>query len=202
MVCRKASSDNMRRLWGQILAGKIRKPRAFSLRTLRVASELDQNTAEQFRNLAECRLGQRFILNHEASPSTPRMHIKMPAAQPLVSELEAAGLADAGEGMGATMSYPAPPDDRMAIMIGQDVIVFQLRHGERLEFPGFHLTRPGEELAQFVPVNEQRTCEILATHAADQCERITINVPVLDNGRTMASPEVRKVLFDRGNSDE
>jgi Protein of unknown function (DUF2806) len=43
-----ASSDRMQELWAQVLAGEIRRPKTFSLKTLRFLSELDQETARLF----------------------------------------------------------------------------------------------------------------------------------------------------------
>ena len=42
----KANSENMRDLWGRVMAGEIRKPGSYSLSTLRFMSELDQETAK------------------------------------------------------------------------------------------------------------------------------------------------------------
>jgi hypothetical protein len=48
----KATSDRLRSLWARVLAGEVRKPGAFSLRTLRFVSELDQETAQRFEKVA------------------------------------------------------------------------------------------------------------------------------------------------------
>lgn len=42
----KASSEELRQLWGRVLAGEIRKPTSISLRTLQFLSVLDKVTAE------------------------------------------------------------------------------------------------------------------------------------------------------------
>ncbi|WP_271606624.1 DUF2806 domain-containing protein [Bradyrhizobium sp. CCBAU 11434] len=43
-----ASSERLRDVWGRILAGELRKPKAFSLRTLRFIAELDETVVSQF----------------------------------------------------------------------------------------------------------------------------------------------------------
>jgi hypothetical protein len=43
-----ASTERMQELWAHILAGEIRNPKTFSLKTLRFVSELDQETARLF----------------------------------------------------------------------------------------------------------------------------------------------------------
>jgi hypothetical protein len=40
-----ASSERMQNLWGRVLAGEIRRPRSFSLRTMRFLAEADQEIA-------------------------------------------------------------------------------------------------------------------------------------------------------------
>lgn len=47
-----ASSDRLRETWARVLAGEIRKPRTFSLKTLRFIAELDQPTATTFEKYA------------------------------------------------------------------------------------------------------------------------------------------------------
>ncbi len=43
-----ASTERMREMWARVLAGEIRKPRSFSLKTLGFIAQLDQEVAEIF----------------------------------------------------------------------------------------------------------------------------------------------------------
>lgn len=45
------SSVELQRIWGQILAGQIRKPGAFSVSSLRVLAELDADVANEFEKI-------------------------------------------------------------------------------------------------------------------------------------------------------
>lgn len=45
------SSDEMQRVFGKILAGEISKPKSFSIKTLKLISELDNRAAVKFREL-------------------------------------------------------------------------------------------------------------------------------------------------------
>lgn len=45
------SSEQMQMLFGKILAGEVRRPKSFSIKTLRLVSQLDTNTAKLFKNL-------------------------------------------------------------------------------------------------------------------------------------------------------
>jgi len=45
------SSEQMQMLFGKILAGEVRRPKSFSIKTLRLISQLDANTAQLFKHL-------------------------------------------------------------------------------------------------------------------------------------------------------
>lgn len=48
---RQKSSEEMQLLFGRILAGEIRKPGTYSIRTVKILGQLDQNTAVLFKKL-------------------------------------------------------------------------------------------------------------------------------------------------------
>ena len=48
-----ASTERMQNLWGRVLAGKIKTPGQYSLRTLRFLSELSQKDAEIFQEFSD-----------------------------------------------------------------------------------------------------------------------------------------------------
>ena len=58
----KASSENVRELWGRVLAGEIRRPGSFSRATLRLLAELDQQTASWFEQETELRFDGNSIV--------------------------------------------------------------------------------------------------------------------------------------------
>lgn len=58
----KASSERMQDVWARVLAGEIRKPKTFSLSTIRFLSELDAEMAQTFQRVCENWLDIGFIL--------------------------------------------------------------------------------------------------------------------------------------------
>lgn len=58
----KASSEELRQTWGRVLAGEIRKPNSFSLRTLQFLSVLDKPTAEAVETILSCCFEGRYAL--------------------------------------------------------------------------------------------------------------------------------------------
>jgi hypothetical protein len=59
----EASSDRLQDLWGQILSGQLRKPRSFSLQTLRFVSELDEPMVRLFEKWSPSVVDGEFIPN-------------------------------------------------------------------------------------------------------------------------------------------
>ncbi len=61
-----ASSERLQSIWGRILAGQLRKPKAFSLQTLRFISELDEQTVALFEKWAP------YVINADFIPNPPK----------------------------------------------------------------------------------------------------------------------------------
>jgi hypothetical protein len=71
-----ASSSRMQKLWGRVLAGQFRRPGSFSLQTLRLVAELDQQTAEAFNELAKYVIGD-FVLKDDEWTQGPRFTLAL-----------------------------------------------------------------------------------------------------------------------------
>jgi hypothetical protein len=54
------SSEHMQKLFGKILAGEIRRPTTYSIRTVKLMAQLDNRAAELFRNLCSVALTLHF----------------------------------------------------------------------------------------------------------------------------------------------
>jgi hypothetical protein len=65
-----ASSEKLRDLWGRVLAKEIRKPRSFSLRTMRFVSELDVETAQLFEKYSSAVIGCEFMVKPKSLVGT------------------------------------------------------------------------------------------------------------------------------------
>lgn len=65
-IAEDISNEEMQALWGRILAGEIKKPKTYSLRTLEVLKNLSKTEAEVFLKFAKLHIqssGASFILN-------------------------------------------------------------------------------------------------------------------------------------------
>ena len=90
----RASTDRMQKLWGRVLAGEIRRPGQFSMRTLRFLSEFSQADALRFAEFAQFALGD----------AAPKKLVKEENVRPLI-DLEAAGLISGATGLGLSRTY-------------------------------------------------------------------------------------------------
>jgi hypothetical protein len=59
----EASSERLQDIWGRVLAGQLRAPRAFSLQTLRFVSELDEHMVTLFEKWSPRVVNRDFIPN-------------------------------------------------------------------------------------------------------------------------------------------
>ena len=61
---RQKSTEDMQLLFGRILAGEIRKPGRYSIKTVKILGELDQNAAALFKKL--CSVCVALVFNNQA----------------------------------------------------------------------------------------------------------------------------------------
>ncbi|SFQ11457.1 Protein of unknown function [Mesorhizobium sp. NFR06] len=197
----KASSENMRKLWGRILAGEIRKPGAFSLRTLQIASELDRETASLFQEFAVRRLGKTILSTEVAEDKNI---LKLVKPMPRIDELDAAGLVDAASGMGVSRKLERPDDNTPSGMaVGTKLVGFHIKPGRDIQLSGYNLTRAGIELASFLPVDEQATINNLVKQGKNDCDLITLHeIVTLNDGSQSVSETCIATLYDASKTED
>jgi Protein of unknown function (DUF2806) len=132
-----ASSERMQDLWARILAGEIRKPKAFSLRTLSFISQLDEDVASLFERYSDAVLDGRII------PIKP----PMPDGRELMDmlTLEEAGLVKgAGASLGQNLMMPS--QGMLVFRYPTHAFVLYGRPDTRLQISMVPLTRVGREV--------------------------------------------------------
>lgn len=152
----KASTENMRKLWGRILSGEIRRPGSFSFTTLRVASELDKETAGLFQDIVYKRLDDLHLVRAEKlTGNSLRQYLG----------LEASGLIQEAAG---NMHLPRTFDDNGVDGVVVDPffirIVAKNPKQRSYELPLIALTNAGSQLARILPRDAKATA--LATAEA------------------------------------
>jgi Protein of unknown function (DUF2806) len=150
----RATSEHMQKLLGLVLAGEIRRPGAFSLSTLRIASEIDYEVAIAFKD----RVASRFANDKVVRP-------QIPAGEPVPpwGLLADAGLVH-GTNVGLTM-LTVNIESGGVHRIETDNWFLEIRPKAdlRLMLSVFQLTRAGRELALLLPSDEVETLRWIAS---------------------------------------
>ena len=149
----KASSSDVRQLWGRILAGQVKRPGAFSLSALRVLSEIDAATSAKFQALVEFRLDNGELL----------------APEPLQGEslIEVVALEDLGLLQNAAAPFTrtinlASNEESFAIALGDLVLRGVGAFAGGISWTVIPLTRAGRQIADILPWNQEGAIRRLA----------------------------------------
>ncbi len=138
------SSADLQKLFGKILAGEVRKPGSFSLRTLQFVSTLSREDAHKISDFYS------FVLVGNIAPLPDDVNAeKIPgfANRALIEEL---GLASSPNAVGGfSMNYVIGPRSKLPLKGSTIAIVVENDTDKELKLsvPCQILTRPGQELA-------------------------------------------------------
>ena len=149
----KASSKALRELWGRILAGEIRRRGSFSLMTLRLMAEMDQETARMFEEVVEHRIRNEFILPPNETKGA--MVVRL-------AHLEQVGLLHhVAPNSGLMRRFSPDADGYAAIFVENLCLRLRLDGEARLKI--VPLTRIGQEVASLLaPVDEMAVLKRVA----------------------------------------
>jgi Protein of unknown function (DUF2806) len=149
-----ASTERMQALWARILAGEIRTPRTFSLKTLRFVSELDQETARLFEKYL------RLVCNNTFLPR-PQL-LQGPELTELL-HLEAVGLLTGVTGL---LSQTFQCVNGLAAIYTQGrLLVITAESGQHtFQIPSAMLTKTGSEVSWILqlPFSPEHLKELVA----------------------------------------
>jgi hypothetical protein len=162
-----ASSEDLQRLWGRVLAGEIKRPGAFSRRTLRFMAELDDETARGCETIS-----QSAIANYVLAPSDKWARGEL---LELCLEIQNLGLI---EGVGANVNHRLEVDENgSASFIGNThALAIRGTPGFLLPFDALPLTRLGREVFSLLPRpdEEKLLTELAERFPKDKLTRIEI----------------------------
>ncbi|WP_395391455.1 DUF2806 domain-containing protein [Novosphingobium sp. BL-8A] len=153
-----ASSERMQNLWGRVLAGEVRTPGRYSLRTLRFLSEFSQVDALNFAEIA----------NSSFSYVIPKI-LAVPEEQQDISQLiamQSAGLLEGVTGTPGLTKRFVCNDEGKAFMIEGDVAIgFDAEPNFMVSVPGIVLTPLAIELLTLLPARDRRAAARTVAHA-------------------------------------
>ena len=144
-----ASSDYLQGIWGRILAGEIRRPRAFSSRTLRFIHELDKNTASLCELLAKNVVGNLAFIE-DSSNSVMNYQSQV--------ELETLGLIYGVSRIGGPVLNVNINEQGVGFFHGRRLsLVIYGKEGNVQKVPAIMLTQIGIEVMSLLPLGEEST---------------------------------------------
>ncbi|MBZ9678904.1 DUF2806 domain-containing protein [Mesorhizobium sp. ES1-1] len=162
----KASTENMRRLWGRILAGEIQREGSFSRTTLRIAAELDTETARMFQEHARYEIFESFLGPVNGSDDED--------ISPL-TELEASGLVSGSSGSIWKTPYSDVPG-KFEFERGDWLIECEFNNPTQtaIQVPCYPLTRSGKQMASLVPIDGEATLRSFAARFGQEFARMEL----------------------------
>lgn len=156
----KASSEKVKRLWGRILAGEIRRPKTFSLRTLRFLSELDMDTAQSFEIFVKNRISDATIMKLEQLDSEQFV---------VAIELEEAGLLqDVNSGL-VNNFYVDENQEITTVVNNEYVLRAKTKNSQKISIPVIKISRIGQELIRLLaPPETLKSANTLLDHLIEK----------------------------------
>lgn len=142
-----ASTERMQKLWGRVLAGEVRKPGKYGMRTLRFLSEFSQADALEFSSLCK----------HTFGGIAPKSAVKMPNED--ISSLlamEAAGLIQGASGLGLELTLTYDANGKAFLLERPLALMFSGPVGAFIKISMISLTPLGQELVTLLPGRDPR----------------------------------------------
>lgn len=174
-----ASTERMQKLWGRVLAGEVRKPGRYSMRTLRFLSEFSQADALMFADFCNSVFGD----------IAPNALVKPPEIKDIrhLIFLESAGLVQGGSGMGLTHRLNLNNEGSAFLREGALVVLLNGTPGGSIQTPACVLTPLGQELLTLLPGRDSRT--------AARRVALAMRTPQIDSAYLTTVEEVSGRLF-------
>lgn len=185
----RASTERMQKLWGRVLAGEIRGPGRYSMRTLRFLSEFSQKDAMDF--VAVAQFAFAGSIPKEAILKDPSADIRH------LLDMEAAGLLSGATGMGLTLSFSLQKSGASTLAILADPPLRLALEGDAevtISMNAITLTPLALELLDLIPGRDAvaAAASFVAALPKDQLLRATLLVE-----STNAAPVPVGVLWER-----
>lgn len=146
-IAQDISNQEMQKLWGRILAGEVKHPNTYSLRTLEVLKNLTKREAEVFTNISKKRLQTGFTYLINAHDEFLQNHFQIHYGDILL--LREAGLLSSSEA--GTPHIGQQIGDRLYFSIGNKVAVVERdKPGIEHSINCWPFTKTGTELSDLI----------------------------------------------------
>lgn len=149
-IVQDVSDNEMQLLWGRILAGEIKQPQSYSLRTLETLRNMTKEEAELFQKVAQFVLIQREAFIFSSNDVLDRFGIKYSDLARLIE----IGLLQPGDFITKNYYSNNTSDNKFGIVYGNWAIVINLKpDAQKVSFSIRSLTTSGKELVKLISIN-------------------------------------------------
>lgn len=152
-IVQDISDDEMQHLWAQILAGEIKRPKSYSLRTLEVLRNMTKDEAEIFQKVAQYALVP--IENNSMAFIYSGNYVlkKYGVTYSDITKLVETGLLQSDDSTTTNIYSDNKSDKKIELVYGDIVIIIlQKYNAVNISFPVRLLTTAGKELVQLISI--------------------------------------------------
>lgn len=192
-IVQDISDEKMQKLWAQILAGEIKHPKSYSLRTLEVLRNMTKEEAETFQKVAQFVLLQ--IKDKEAFIYSDKFVLKeFDVTYSDIIKLVEIGLLQSDDSTTTNIYSDNKSDKKIELVYGDVlIIIFQKRNAENISFPVRLLTTAGRELINLISLTSNIDyIKYLAT-------RIKSNNVKVSYSKIISIDETGMIIHDTNN---
>ncbi|ALB56169.1 Membrane-fusion protein [Cronobacter universalis NCTC 9529] len=155
-----SSSEKLQELWGRILAGEMKSPGSYSLRTIDFIKNLTQKEATQIQKLFSFVFFGNIIKNKEIGEDFNNEYLKEQLRFGFLSEMQALGVISGVESFGLTSTFKSLKEEEFYHFYIYNDKVMQITHNDpkkELILGVIILTPLGHELRSLCPVTIDST---------------------------------------------
>lgn len=146
-IVQDVSDDEMKKLWGQILAGEVKTPQSYSLRTLELLRNLSKKEADIFVKIARLALYHNncyFIYKGKKGDIR-----KYDASYSDIAKLIEIGILQSGDFVRRTISAEKG-DANTTLTCSNIILLLTIKAGNKVQIPIYLFTQAGIELLKLV----------------------------------------------------
>lgn len=141
LFAEQATSDSLREIWAQVLAGKIRKPSSFSRSTIRAIAELDFEIAKKFEAALQYRYSDTFLFRPKELKGDQLIDFAF---------LEEEGFLQSIDGF-LGMDMNADVNGGFNLVCGDLMLRCVTKPNQKIRATLIRITRTGQEIASILP---------------------------------------------------
>jgi len=187
------SSEKLQELWGRILAGEIKSPGKYSLRTLEFIKNISQREAIEIQKLFEFEFNNG-IVKHQPQKPYEIDNLAKELNFGFLIKMQSLGLITGVEVMGAQMSLNTMMKDVFSYYIKYDskvLIIFNKDKSRILQINATMFTPLGLELRSLCKININKTyLKYIIDGIKSQGFQVMIGDPVVESNGAMSTKNI------------